>query len=312
MADNEERIRRMEAEGVLSSRQAEMLRTSLARRPAGEPERRFWTADRSRLALWMIGSLCVGGLVGAMLLAGAPGEMPGEVQDVAETLNQPGGHGEMNRTLTSLLAVGLLLVVPLLLFIYFHNSLVAKEERVSENWAQVESNFQRRADLIPALVQTVSRYVRHERDTLTSVTEARATPENRLSEAVERLIEAQREAAEILRDEEGPPTEDQTRLQRLFAAQHAVAGRMGDIFAVVEAYPELRASDQFLELQAQLEGTENRINVARQRFNDAVGDYNATLRMMPWNLVAALGAFHRKAYFRSEEEARDAPALAFD
>ena len=87
---------------------------------------------------------------------------------------------------------------------------------------------------------------------------------------------------------------------------------MGGIVAVAESYPELRSSDQFLELQAQLEGTENRINVARLRFNDAVGDYNATLRHLPWNLIGALGSFRRKAYFRSAEEAQDAPDLNFN
>ncbi len=86
---------------------------------------------------------------------------------------------------------------------------------------------------------------------------------------------------------------------------------VGNLFAVVEAYPELRSADQFLELQAQLEGTENRINVARQRFNDAVGDFNGTMRKLPWSLVASVGSFQRKAYFRSDEEARRAPALDF-
>lgn len=308
VTDNTERILRMAAEGVLTPRQAEMLQASLGPRPAPDTERPSWIAKLGPPALWTIGGLIVAMILVAMILAGGPGE----VKDVTETLNQPGGIGEMNRTVTSLLAVGLLLVVPLLLFVYFHNSLVAKEETVSETWAQVESNFQRRADLIPGLVQSVSRYMRHERDTLSSVTEDRAQSVGRLSEAVDGLIEAQKKAAEILRDEEGSPIGDQARLGRLFAAQNAIAGRMGDIFAVVEAYPELRSSDQFLQLQAQIEGTENRINVARQRFNDAVGDYNAALRMMPWNLVAALGGFDRKAYFRSEGEARDAPALAFD
>lgn len=306
MSDNAGRIDRMEAEGTLSQRQAQMLRASLARRPV--PERLSPMRLQTRHLAWAAGGLAAAGLFAAMLVGGDAGE----VQDVADTLNQAGGHGEMNRTVTSLLALGLLLVVPLLFFIYFHNSLVAKEEQVSESWAQVESNFQRRADLIPALVQVVSRYLRHERETLAAVTEQRTGSADRISDAIDRLIAAQSEAAGILRDEGGVPTEDQERLERLFAAQRAVGSRMGEILAVVEAYPELRSSDQFLELQAQIEGTENRVNVARQRFNDAVGDYNATMRMMPWNLVAGLGGFSRKAYFRSAEEARDAPALALD
>lgn len=308
MTDNEERISRMEAEGVLTPRQAAMLRASLSRRLARSEARRFWTKERGRAALWTLGVVIGALLLFALVFSGGPTE----VQDVTETLNQPGGLGEMNRTFASLLAVGLLLVVPLILFVYLHNSLVGKEEAVSESWAQVESNFQRRADMIPALVQTVSRYLTHERETLTEVTESRTDSSEQVSEAVDRLIAAQKEAADTLRNEDGPPLEDQKRLEQLFAAQQAVAGQMGRLFAVVEAYPGLRSSDQFLELQAQIEGTENRINVSRQRFNDAVGDYNATLRMMPWNLVAALGDFKRKAYFRSEEEASNAPALAFD
>jgi LemA protein len=308
VVDNGERIRRMEADGVLTRAQAEMLRASLARQDRPPPNRRLWTAARGRVVFYAIAVLFVAGLLGIVLAAGGG---PTEVQDVAQTLNQPGGHGEMNRLVTSFLAVGVLLVVPLLLFVYFHNSLVGKEEAVSESWAQVESNFQRRADMIPALVQSVSRYLRHERETLAATTEQRGRTAATLDQAVERLIEAQKEAAEVGRGR-GQLTEDQERLTRLFAAQRAVAGRAGEVFAVVEAYPELRSSDQFLELQAQIEGTENRINVARQRFNDAVGEYNAAMRMMPWNLIAALGGFSRKAYFRSEDEARDAPALSFD
>ena len=86
---------------------------------------------------------------------------------------------------------------------------------------------------------------------------------------------------------------------------------MTQLFGVMESYPELRSSDQFLELQAQLEGTENRINVARMRFNDAVRDYNAAIRRLPASLIAHAGSFQRKAYFQSDEEARDAPDLEF-
>jgi LemA protein len=308
VADNHERIARMEAEGVLTPRQAEMLRTSLTPRTVPVSAQRFWARERGQLVLWIIGGLSAIGLLAMTLFAGGPGD----VQNVADTLNEAGGYGHMNRALASILAIGLLFVVPLVLFVYFHNALIAKEETVSKSWAQVESNFQRRADLIPALVQTVSRYLSHERETLTTITSERAQATDQVSSAVDKLIEAQKEAADVLREADGAPTDDQGRLDRLFAAQRAVGGRMGALFAVVEAYPDLRSADQFLELQAQIEGTENRINVARQRFNDAVGNYNAALRMMPWNLVAMLGGFNRKAYFRSEQEASDAPALAFD
>ncbi len=218
----------------------------------------------------------------------------------------------MNRTFSTLPAVALLIVVPLLIWTFLHNSLVAKEEKVFEAWAQTESNFQRRADLIPALVETVSRYLRHESETLTAVTRERAAAAEKLSGVMDELIRAQKDSADILRDKGAGVIEDEALLRRLFEAETALGRGMGNLFAVVEAYPELRSSDQFLELQAQLEGTENRINVARMRFNDAVRDYNATTRMLPWNLVAGLGNFQRKAYFRSEEEARSAPDVKID
>jgi LemA protein len=250
--------------------------------------------------------------LGLAVALGLGGGEPSTIQDVTQSLNQPGGHGEMNRTLSTLLAVALLIVVPLLIWTFLHNSLVAKEEKVFEAWAQTESNFQRRADLIPALVETVSRYLRHESETLTAVTRERAAAAEKLSGAMDALIRAQKDSADILRDKGAGVIEDEALLRRLFEAETALGRGMGNLFAVAEAYPELRSSDQFLELQAQLEGTENRINVARMRFNDAVRDYNGTMRMLPWNLVAGLGGFQRKAYFRSEEEARSAPDIQID
>jgi LemA protein len=302
----------MEADGILTPSQAEMLRDSLAGPAAGEgeaaqhpPGRRPWPR---RLAWSLLGLIGLG-LAIALVMTG--GGSP-TVQDVTQSLNQPGGYGEMNRTFSTLLAVALLVVVPLLIWMYLHNSLISKEEKVFESWAQTESNFQRRADLIPALVETVSRYLRHESETLTGVTKARAEAAERLSGVMDELIRAQKDSADILRDKGAAVIEDEAVLRRLYEAETAVGRGMGSLFAVAEAYPDLRSSDQFVELQAQLEGTENRINVARMRFNDAVRDYNATMRMLPWNLVAGLGSFQRKAYFRSEEEARRAPALQID
>jgi LemA protein len=276
-------------------------------RPRGSATRRAGGGGRAGASWGLLGLLGLG-----LAAALATGGGPAAVQDVTQSLNQPGGHGAMNRTLSTLLAVALLVVVPLLIWTFLHNSLVGKEERVFESWAQTESNFQRRADLIPALVETVSRYLRHESETLTAVTRERADATEKLAEVMAGLIEAQKGAAEILREKGAAVVEDEALLRRLYEAQAAVGQGMGGLFAVAEAYPELRASDQFLELQAQLEGTENRINVARLRFNGAVRYFNATLRMLPWNLVAGLGGFQRKAYFRSEEEARRAPDIQID
>jgi LemA protein len=304
----------MEAEGVLDPAQAEMLRASLAGPglgPDGQAARGRYAPGRRRRPGWASWGLL--GLLGlGLAVALATGGGPAAVQDVTQSLNQPGGHGEMNRKLSTLLAVALLIVVPLLIWTFLHNSLVAKEEKVFEAWAQTESNFQRRADLIPALVETVSRYLRHESETLTAVTQARAAAAEKLSGVMDELIRAQKDSADILRDKGAGVIEDEALLRRLFEAETALGRGMGNLFAVVEAYPELRSSDQFLELQAQLEGTENRINVARMRFNDAVRDYNGTMRMLPWNLVAGLGSFQRKAYFRSDEEARSAPDVKID
>jgi LemA protein len=217
----------------------------------------------------------------------------------------------MNATVSKFVGVAIFLIIPLLAWVWMHNSLVAKEEGVFEAWAQAESNYQRRADLVPALVDSVSRFIQHESETLASVTAERGQAANRLAEAVDELIRTQKEAAEILQAEPETLIEDEEKLAQLFARQTAVDRSVGNLFAVAESYPQLLSADQFLELQAQLEGTENRINVARMRFNDAVADFNSTVRKLPWNLVAGAGSFQRKAYFQSEPEARDAPGLGF-
>jgi LemA protein len=301
----EERIRRMEEEGTITPSQAAMLRDSLG--PAGgageDP------AGSRTWAKWAPTALGVLAAAIAIVWVALPGADPGVVQDVAESLNQPGGHGEMNKSLSALLAVALLLVVPLMIGTWMHNQVVGQEEKVFEAWAQTESTFQRRADLIPALVETVSRYLKHESETLTAVTEARA---GALADAVDGLIKAQKASTEVLGEKGREIIEDETVLRRLHEAEAGVGRGMTGLFVAVEAYPELHSSDQFLELQAQLEGTENRINVARMRFNQAVGVYNGTIRKLPWSLIATLGGFQRKAYFRSDEEARDAPELGFN
>ena len=299
------RIDRMEQDGVISPSQAEMLRQSLgsaAQSEAGQPR-------RMQIPLWLVAFFGAAALTALVVFSGGGGEQA--VQDVATSMNQPGVYGAMNKTLSTGLAVLILLIVPVLLWTWLHNGLVSKEEKVFAAWAQTESNFQRRADLVPALVDTVSRYLQHEAETLTAVTEGRTASAKSVSAAVDELIAAQKEAADRLQadpkiiEQEGP-------LNELFAAQLRVRSGMTQLFAVVEDYPDLRSSDQFLQLQAQLEGAENRINVARIRFNEAVRDYNAAMRRLPGSLVAGAGGFQRKAYFRSDEEARNAPELRFE
>lgn len=218
----------------------------------------------------------------------------------------------MNKPLTVVLAAALLLIVPLLLWMWLHNALVAKEERVFAAWAQTESNFQRRADLVPALIDTVSRYLQHESETLIGVAAQRSEALASLSKAVAEVTAAGKAASDLLRERGRGVIEEESALRALSETQARIGRGLGAIVAVAESYPDLRSSDQFLELQAQLEGTENRINVARMRFNEAVRDYNRGIRQLPGALVAQVGNFKRKAYFQTEEDARRAPELNFE
>lgn len=194
------------------------------------------------------------------------------VQDVASGLNDVGGFGAMTKGLGGALGIaliGLPLILPLLILVWLYNGLVDREERVHSAWAQVESNVQRRSDLIPPLVQTVSRYLEHESETLRELTEERAGALDPLGQALQDVIEAERRASEG--GEEAPQREAQ--LKEFAEAQVELDRALGRLFAVAESYPQLRSADHFLELQGQLEGTENRINVARVEFNRKAEDY---------------------------------------
>lgn len=185
--------------------------------------------------------------------------------------------------------IGVIVVVALFLFSSY-NGLVGKEEKVRSAWSNVETQYQRRADLIPNLVNTVKGYASHETQTLSEVTEARtrATSINLSAEDLtpERLAEFQQ-------------------------AQAGVGSALGRLIAVAENYPDLKANRNFLELQAQLEGTENRISVSRQDFNRAAELYNRSVRRFPSNLVAALFGFERKPYFEAAAGSETAPEVKF-
>lgn len=299
----EERIARLEESGVLSEAQAAALRDSLEPSPAGDETAHH--AHRRWPAL-VTGVLAAGVLIALLAaLLGAPDG--GEIQNVAQTLNEPGSTGAMNKTVSGLLGLAILLIVPLVAWTWIHNGLVTREERTLEAWAQVESNFQRRADLIPALLDALSRYLRHESETLKAVTEIRAAGEGGPEQAMHALVEAQKQAAELMSKHGKTIIEDQDALATLRDIEAGIGSRVSTLLAVAESYPDLRSSDQFLELQAQLEGTENRINVARMRFNEAVRDFNAEIRRIPSNLVARAGNFKRKAYFKADSGANEAP-----
>lgn len=171
-----------------------------------------------------------------------------------------------------------------------YNSLVGMEEGVDNKWSNVETQYQRRADLIPNLVCTVKGYAAHEKETLEGVIAAR-------SKATQLTVNAEDLTPE--------------KLAEYQKAQGAVTSALGKLLALTENYPDLKANQQFLELQAQLEGTENRITVARKEFNDAAKNYNTGIRRFPKNLLAGLFGFERRPYFEAQEGAEVAPKVEF-
>ncbi|MDO4823308.1 MAG: LemA family protein [Bacteroidales bacterium] len=181
-------------------------------------------------------------------------------------------------------------VVAVLWGISVYNGLVNKDEGVSQAWANVETQYQRRADLIPNLVNTVKGYAQHEENTFKEVVEARA------------------KATSINIDPTNMTEED---LQKFQQAQSEVGSALGKLIAVAENYPELKANENFMELQTQLEGTENRIQKSRSEFNEVVKDYNVAVRRFPGNIVAGIAGFSTKANFKAEEGSEKAPEVQF-
>lgn len=173
----------------------------------------------------------------------------------------------------------------------FNNTAVAKEENTKLAWSNVESSYQRRNDLIGNLVKTVEGAADFERGTLTDVIEARA-------KATSVNVDADNLSA--------------AQIQQFQQAQQGVTSALSRLLVTVERYPELKANQNFLQLQSQLEGTENRINVARDRFNEAVTDYNTYIRVFPNNLFAGMFGFERMERFQADEGAEDAPDVEFD
>lgn len=171
-----------------------------------------------------------------------------------------------------------------------YNGLVSKEESVNKAWANVESQYQRRADLIPNLVETVKGYTQHESGTLEAVVNARS------------------KATQVSVD---PKNLTPEKLQEFQAAQGELGNAIGRLLMLREAYPDLKANQNFIELQAQLEGTENRITVARENYNQEVLVYNTKVRRFPSNIIAGMFGFERKPSFEAEVGANKAPEVKF-
>ncbi len=215
----------------------------------------------------------------------------------------------MNNVITIFLGFLIFLLLPLVVWVLIHNSLVSKEEAVFSAWSQVESNYQRRNDLIPVLTESISRFIKHEEDTLTAVTRQRAMPYVDLQEAVTGLQTAQLDSTASIQELGGKPPVDEVMLSKMAISQEKAFSGMKSLLAVMESYPELHSSDQFMSLQAQLEGTENRINVARMQFNKAAQAFNAAIRKMPNSLVASVNKLEKMVYFKAEESASKSKQL---
>lgn len=189
------------------------------------------------------------------------------------------------------LIIAIALVAVLVLYgINTYNRFVTGEESVKSAWSQVENVYQRRSDLIPNLVSTVKGYAKHESNTLQAVIEARAN------------------ASRMTVD---PSKLSKEQIAQFQSAQSELSNAIGRLLVTVEQYPNLKANQNFLDLQAQLEGTENRITVERNKFNETVKAYNTSIKRFPGNIIASIFRFEEKGYFQASEEAKTAPKVEF-
>ena len=191
------------------------------------------------------------------------------------------------------ITIGIIVLVVILVYSFFsgkYNSMVAMEENVNTQWSNVETQYQRRYDLIPNLVSTVKGFAEQEKEVLTGVTEARS------------------KASSIQID---PTNLNENTMQQFQQAQGQLNSALSRLLVTVERYPDLKSNQNFLELQAQLEGTENRIAVARQRFNGAAQEYNTYIRSFPTNTLAGMYGFERKPLFEADQGASEAPKVEF-
>lgn len=196
----------------------------------------------------------------------------------------------MKKSVIVILVVVFLVIIVIASITKSYNKIVTMEESVSSQWAQVENVYQRRADLIPNLVNTVKGYAEHERETFEAVINARA-------KATSMTID--------------PTKLDANSIQQFQNAQTELSSALGRLMVVVEQYPELKANQNFLELQSQLEGTENRITVERMKFNETAQSFNTYIRRFPQNIIAGIFNFDKKAYFEAQKGAEKAPEVQF-
>lgn len=197
----------------------------------------------------------------------------------------------MSKGLIALIVIAVIVLGMVGWYFSTKNGLVRADESVSTAWSNVETQYQRRSDLIPNLVNTVKGYAKHEENTFKEVVEARA------------------KATQITVD---PSNLTPEKLKQYQEAQGEISAALGKLIAVQENYPELKANENFIELQAQLEGTENRINESRRQYNEAVQTYNLKVRSFPSSIVAGMAGFSVKTKFEAEAGVEKAPKVSFD
>lgn len=201
----------------------------------------------------------------------------------------------MSTAVKIVIGLGILLLFLILIASWFfgiRNNMVTLEEGINNSWAQVQNQYQRRYDLIPNLVETVKGFAKQEKDVFLGVTEARAKAGGVMNIAPETL-------------------ENPQAFARFQEAQAGLGAALQRLLVVVERYPDIKSNQNFLTLQAQLEGTENRISVERRRFNEQVQAYNSYIRKVPQTIVASIFGFRSKAYFQAVTEAEQAPKVEF-
>ena len=197
----------------------------------------------------------------------------------------------MKKAIGIILVLVVAVVLILAAFVKPYNNMVQKEEVCSQAWANVENVYQRRADLIPNLVKTVQGAAQYEKSTLEAVINARA------------------KATSVQVD---PSNLTEENIAKFQAAQDQLSSALSRLLVTIEKYPDLKANQNFLELQAQLEGTENRIAVERNKFNETVNDYNSYIRKFPNNIIAGMFNFDKKGYFKAAAGAENAPEVEFN
>jgi LemA protein len=302
-----ERIYRMQREGKLTQEESDRLLASIQAHQSRDAaltkqiEQRTHRSQRRQLLLVFLGVLLVIGFAGYGLWLQQPDgtALLDTVKSTSVAADQPGGRlidlealnqerrttmGNARTFSASVFVIVIAAVVGVAILMLF-NGLIDAREKVNAGWAQVENQYQRRLDLVPVLIDGVKTYMDHERETLTALTEARAN-----------ALDAGKGLA-------GRSPETEQQLRAIEASQGGLKSALARLFAVVENYPDLKASQNFLTLQDQIEGTENRIAIERRNYNEWARRYNTRTMKFPSNVIADLLGFSGKPYFQAEDSA---------